>query len=108
MYWTFQYQLHDRLEDKLPHIQAPVLVVRGARDPICNQHWCEEIVRLLPRGAAGGDPRSSAHAGVYRTLRVGMCDTIIFGRGLTVLPGAIAGHVTVSHKMFAAQDGASP
>jgi 2-hydroxy-6-oxonona-2,4-dienedioate hydrolase len=50
MYWTFQYQLQDRLEDKLPRIQAPVLVVRGAQDPICNQRWCEEIVRLLPCG----------------------------------------------------------
>jgi pimeloyl-ACP methyl ester carboxylesterase len=64
MYWTFQYQLHDRLEDKLPRIQAPVLVVRGAHDPICNQHWCEEIVHLLPRGQLVVIPKV-AHTLVY-------------------------------------------
>jgi 2-hydroxy-6-oxonona-2,4-dienedioate hydrolase len=31
-------------------IEAPVLVVRGARDPICNQEWAETVARLLPRG----------------------------------------------------------
>jgi 2-hydroxy-6-oxonona-2,4-dienedioate hydrolase len=50
MYWSFQYQLKDPIEDKAPHIPTPVLVVRGSEDPICNQQWCEEIVRLLPRG----------------------------------------------------------
>ena len=41
MYRTFQYQLRDRIEDKAPRICAPVLVVRGSEDPICNQRWCE-------------------------------------------------------------------
>jgi pimeloyl-ACP methyl ester carboxylesterase len=64
MYWTFQYQLHDRLEDKLPRVQAPVLVVRGAEDPICNQRWCEEMVRLLPHGQLVVIPEV-AHTLVY-------------------------------------------
>jgi pimeloyl-ACP methyl ester carboxylesterase len=50
MYWTFHYQLTDHIEDKAPRIRAPVLVVRGSEDPICNQHWCEELARLSPRG----------------------------------------------------------
>jgi 2-hydroxy-6-oxonona-2,4-dienedioate hydrolase len=47
---TLQYGLHDPLEMKLPRIQIPVLVVRGARDPIVPQDWSEEVTRLLPCG----------------------------------------------------------
>jgi 2-hydroxy-6-oxonona-2,4-dienedioate hydrolase len=47
---TFQYSLRDKMEEQLPHVQAPMLVVRGARDPICNQDWAETVARLLPRG----------------------------------------------------------
>lgn len=47
---TFGYALADRIEDKLPLVQAPTLVVRGARDPIVPQAWAEEVTRLLPHG----------------------------------------------------------
>lgn len=47
---SFMFQITDRIEDKAPLIQAPVLVVRGALDPIANQEFCEMIVRLCPRG----------------------------------------------------------
>ncbi|HJU60492.1 MAG TPA: alpha/beta hydrolase, partial [Candidatus Binatia bacterium] len=47
---SFFDQLTDRIEDKAPRIQAPVLVVRGEYDPIANQRWCEEIARLCPQG----------------------------------------------------------
>ncbi|HEY2994336.1 MAG TPA: alpha/beta hydrolase [Methylomirabilota bacterium] len=47
---TFRVALGDRIEDKLPRLQAPTLVVRGARDPIVPQRWAEEATRLLPRG----------------------------------------------------------
>jgi 2-hydroxy-6-oxonona-2,4-dienedioate hydrolase len=50
MYGSFRSQLTDRIEDKAPRIQAPVLVVRGEHDPIANQSWCEEIARLCPQG----------------------------------------------------------
>jgi 2-hydroxy-6-oxonona-2,4-dienedioate hydrolase len=50
MLWSFCHQLTDRIEDKAPRIQAPVLVVRGEHDPIANQRWCEEIARLCPQG----------------------------------------------------------
>jgi 2-hydroxy-6-oxonona-2,4-dienedioate hydrolase len=64
LYWTSRYQLRGRLEDKLPRIQSPVLVVRGSRDPICNQRWCEEVVRLLPQGRLVVIP-GVAHTLVY-------------------------------------------
>jgi 2-hydroxy-6-oxonona-2,4-dienedioate hydrolase len=47
---TFRHALADRIESKLPRLQAPTLVVRGARDPIVPQRWAEEAARLLPRG----------------------------------------------------------
>jgi pimeloyl-ACP methyl ester carboxylesterase len=47
---TFRHALRDRIEDKLPHLDVPTLVVRGARDPIAPQRWVEEAARLLPQG----------------------------------------------------------
>lgn len=39
-----------RIEEVLPRIQAPTLVVRGSRDPIIPSRWAEEAARLLPHG----------------------------------------------------------
>jgi 2-hydroxy-6-oxonona-2,4-dienedioate hydrolase len=47
---TMQYMLQDRMEDLLPHIQVPTLVVRGSRDTIVPQRWAEQAARLLPQG----------------------------------------------------------
>lgn len=47
---TFHYSLKDRIEEKLPAVTAPTLVVRGSLDPICNQAWAEEVTGLLPDG----------------------------------------------------------
>ena len=47
---TFRHALRDRIEDKLPRLEVPALVVRGARDPIVPQRWAEEATRLLPHG----------------------------------------------------------
>lgn len=41
----------DRIEDKLPRIEAPVLVLRGEKDAIVPQRWAEEVARLA--GADG-------------------------------------------------------
>ncbi len=46
---TFRCTLADRIEEKLPRVQARTLVVRGARDTIVPQRWAEEVTRLLPR-----------------------------------------------------------
>ncbi len=47
---TFQHALKDRIEEKLPHVRVPTLVVLGERDPIVPQRWAERVVRLLLKG----------------------------------------------------------
>ncbi|GEC02367.1 alpha/beta hydrolase [Streptomyces spinoverrucosus] len=47
---TFAEALRDRIEDKLPHVVMPTLVVRGAQDRMVPQEWAEEVTRLLPAG----------------------------------------------------------
>lgn len=47
---VFRHMLTDPIEEKLPRIQAPALVVRGSRDPIVPQRWAEEVASLLPNG----------------------------------------------------------
>lgn len=46
---TFYAALADRIEDKAPLVRAPVLVVRGERDPIVPQDWAEELTSRFPR-----------------------------------------------------------
>lgn len=47
---SFMFQISDRIEDKMPAIQAPVLLVSGEHDPITPPDWCESLARLSPRG----------------------------------------------------------
>ena len=47
---TIRMALADRLEDKLPLIHAPALVVRGTRDPLVPHEWAARVAALLPRG----------------------------------------------------------
>jgi len=61
---TFRYALEDRIEEKLPHLRVPALVVRGSRDPIVPQRWAEEVARLLPMGRLAVIP-DAPHTVVY-------------------------------------------
>lgn len=61
---SFIFQITDRIEDKAPRIQAPVLVIRGEFDPIANEEFCQLIVRLCPRGQLHVIP-SVAHTLVF-------------------------------------------
>jgi 2-hydroxy-6-oxonona-2,4-dienedioate hydrolase len=47
---TFREMLRDRMEDRLPKVAPPVLVVRGDRDPIVPQAWAERVAALAPHG----------------------------------------------------------
>ena len=47
---TIKRALEDRIEDKLPLIRAPTLVVRGEKDPVAPQSWAEKVIVLLPHG----------------------------------------------------------
>jgi 2-hydroxy-6-oxonona-2,4-dienedioate hydrolase len=47
---TFRYALEDPIEEKLPSVRVPALVVRGSWDPVVSQRWAEEVAGLLPTG----------------------------------------------------------
>lgn len=47
---TFCHLLHHPIEDRLPHVEAPSLVLRGTRDPIVPHDWARRAAALLPRG----------------------------------------------------------
>jgi pimeloyl-ACP methyl ester carboxylesterase len=58
---TLRYALADRLEEKLPALGLPALVLRGARDPVVSERWSEKVARLLPQGRLAVVP-GAAHA----------------------------------------------
>lgn len=45
---TIAMAMRDRPEDKLRHVQAPALVVRGQKDQIAPDSWVELLTRGLP------------------------------------------------------------
>ncbi|HEX3531310.1 MAG TPA: alpha/beta hydrolase [Thermoanaerobaculia bacterium] len=67
--------LADRIEEKLPRIKAPSLVVRGERDAVAPQPWAEEVARELGAGAVrvipgkGHAPNYSAPDELMRVIR---------------------------------------
>jgi pimeloyl-ACP methyl ester carboxylesterase len=68
---TLADALRDRIEEKLPLIEQPTLVVCGARDPVVTVRWASECARLVGierPGAAGGTMQciaTAAHALPY-------------------------------------------
>jgi 2-hydroxy-6-oxonona-2,4-dienedioate hydrolase len=46
---TLRTALADRVEEKLPRLVAPVLVVCGARDPVVSVAWGQEVTQLVGR-----------------------------------------------------------
>jgi 2-hydroxy-6-oxonona-2,4-dienedioate hydrolase len=61
---TARAALRHPLEERLPDVQAPTLVVRGERDPIAPQAWAERVADLLPDGRLTVIPRAP-HAPNY-------------------------------------------
>lgn len=61
---TFRYALKDPVEEKLPEVCVPALVVSGSRDPISPRRWAEEVARLLPQGRLAVVP-GAPHAANY-------------------------------------------
>jgi pimeloyl-ACP methyl ester carboxylesterase len=47
---TARYAWRHRIEERLPLVQQPTVVIRGARDGLASQRWCEEAAALLPNG----------------------------------------------------------
>jgi 2-hydroxy-6-oxonona-2,4-dienedioate hydrolase len=46
--FTIWQMVADHIEERLPRIRVPTLVVRGAKDPLVSREWAEEIVRVVP------------------------------------------------------------
>lgn len=57
---TFANLRADRVEEKLPFVRAPTLVLRGEHDPIVPDAWAHEVARLVP-GAEARTIRDAAH-----------------------------------------------
>jgi 2-hydroxy-6-oxonona-2,4-dienedioate hydrolase len=69
----FAEMLRDPVETKLPHVQAPTLVVRGARDPIVPRAWAEEVAATLPHGhlaEVAGAPHAVNYAAPDELVRL--------------------------------------
>lgn len=65
---TLAHALEDRLEEAAASVQAPLLVVTGARDPIAPRRWAEEVARRAPHGEVRVIP-GAAHAAHYGAPR---------------------------------------
>ena len=61
---TFRHALEDPIEERLPKMRVPALVVHGLRDRISPQSWAEEVACLLPDGRLVVLP-GAAHAANY-------------------------------------------
>ena len=58
--------IRDRVEAKLPSIDAPTLLVRGARDPSVSDRWAKQMASLLPRAKLVTIPNGT-HAVQYQS-----------------------------------------
>ncbi len=58
---TLRHALADPIEEKLPALNFPALVLRGARDPVVSERWTEKVCALLPQGRLAVVPHA-AHA----------------------------------------------
>lgn len=45
--------LEHRIEDRLPEVRQPALVLCGSRDRVTPPEWCLAVARILPRGEFG-------------------------------------------------------
>jgi 2-hydroxy-6-oxonona-2,4-dienedioate hydrolase len=65
---TINLALRDRIEERLPHIRAPTLVVRGTEDPLVPHEWAKRAASLLPHGSLREIPQA-AHTINYSAPR---------------------------------------
>ncbi|MCP9493340.1 MAG: alpha/beta hydrolase [Pyrinomonadaceae bacterium MAG19_C2-C3] len=47
-YRTLRIALADHIEDRLPHITAQTLVIRGEHDPLVPQAWAQRVAATMP------------------------------------------------------------
>lgn len=63
---TFRYAAGYKLEEELPGLGTPTLVLHGGRDEIVPEHWAREVAGLLPDGRLVVVP-GAAHAMNYNS-----------------------------------------
>ena len=61
---TLRHAVEDAIEDKLPDLSCPVLLVRGERDRIAPQEWLDDLQRRRPGSQLAVVP-GAAHTVVY-------------------------------------------
>ena len=61
---TFRAALRDPIDEKLPQLTVPTLVLRGAVEPIVPARWAREAADLIPGGDLAVVP-GSPHNAVY-------------------------------------------
>jgi len=72
--------LRDRMENRLPKVIAPVLVVRGDRDPIVSESWAEQVARLAPQGRLIVVPGAAHTMNHYRVEQLAQLVEWFLGR----------------------------
>jgi 2-hydroxy-6-oxonona-2,4-dienedioate hydrolase len=62
--------IRHRLEERLPKVGCPALVIRGTRDAMFPATWAEEAVRLLPHGRLHEIPGGTHTLNIVRPLQL--------------------------------------
>lgn len=63
-----KFMLRNRIEEKLPFVTVPTMLVRGEKDPIAPQRWLDEAARLVKAEQVAVIPRWG-HAVHYSATR---------------------------------------
>jgi 2-hydroxy-6-oxonona-2,4-dienedioate hydrolase len=53
LFKTLRYALQDHIEEKLPDIVVPTIIVCGERDPVVTVAWAADAARLVGRSSQG-------------------------------------------------------
>jgi 2-hydroxy-6-oxonona-2,4-dienedioate hydrolase len=90
---TYLLALRDRIEDKLPRVQAPALVIRGENDPIAPQAWTERVASLIPGDVPLRVVPGAGHALNYSSPKklVDLVIPFLSQEALAVAPASRAG-----------------
>jgi pimeloyl-ACP methyl ester carboxylesterase len=59
---TLSDALKDRIEEKLPRVEVPVMIVCGARDPVSPPDWGARLASLVGTEARAGTPAATFRA----------------------------------------------
>jgi pimeloyl-ACP methyl ester carboxylesterase len=59
---TLDEALRDRIEEKLPHVGVPVMIVCGARDPVSPPAWGSRLASLVGFDAVVGMPTAMSRS----------------------------------------------